>query len=152
MSMEMEEILNETVPQSELEKFEKKYNREMQSKILSPTTQFEYAWCLIRSNYANDMRSGITLLEDLCKKHPDGKRDYIYYLALGYTRLKEYSTAMKYVQAFLEIEPNNQQVITLEMYIKKKMEYEGLKGAAVAGGAALVIGGILGLGFALAKK
>ncbi|KXJ82400.1 mitochondrial fission 1 protein [Aedes albopictus] len=152
MSTEMEEILNETVPQSELEKFEKKYNRELQSKSLSHTSQFEYAWCLVRSNYANDMRSGITLLEDLCRKNPEGKRDYIYYLALAYTRLKEYSTAMKYVQAFLEIEPNNQQVISLEEYIKKKMEIEGLKGVAMAGGAALVLGGILGIGFALAKK
>lgn len=148
----MEEILNETVPQSELEKFEKKYNRELQSKSLSHTSQFEYAWCLVRSNYTNDMRSGITLLEDLCRKNPEGKRDYIYYLALAYTRLKEFSTAMKYVQAFLEIEPNNQQVISLEEYIKKKMEIEGLKGVAMAGGAALVLGGILGIGFALAKK
>lgn len=98
------------------------------------------------------MRSGITLLEDLCRKNPEGKRDYIYYLALAYTRLKEFSTAMKYVQAFLEIEPNNQQVISLEEYIKKKMEIEGLKGVAMAGGAALVLGGILGIGFALAKK
>lgn len=59
---------------------------------------------------------------------------------------------MKYVQAFLEIEPNNQQVIGLEEYIKKKMDIEGLKGVAMAGGAALVLGGILGIGFALAKK
>lgn len=97
-------------------------------------------------------KQGITLLEELCKKNPEGKRDYIYYLALAYTRLKEYSTAMKYVQAFLEIEPNNQQVIVLEEYIKKKIDIEGLKGAAMAGGAALVLGGILGIGFALAKK
>lgn len=148
----MEEILNETVPQSDLEKFEKKYNRELQSDSLTHTSQFEYAWCLVRSNYTNDMKSGITLLEDLCKKNPEGKRDYIYYLAIAYTRLKEYSTAMKYVQAFLEIEPNNQQVISLEEYIKKKIDIEGLKGAAMAGGAALVLGGILGIGFALAKK
>lgn len=148
----MEEILNETVPQLDLEKFEKKYNQELESGHLTYTTQFEYAWCLVRSNYANDMKSGITLLEDLCKKNSEGKRDYIYYLAIGYTRLKEYSTAMKYVQAFLEIEPNNQQVISLEEYIKKKIDIEGLKGAAMAGGAALVLGGILGIGFALAKK
>lgn len=32
------------------------------------------------------------------------------------------------------------------------MEKESLKGLAVAGGAALVLGGVLGLGFALAKK
>uniref|UniRef100_A0A1Q3FYE8 Mitochondrial fission 1 protein n=1 Tax=Culex tarsalis TaxID=7177 RepID=A0A1Q3FYE8_CULTA len=148
----MEEILNETVPQIDLEKFEKKYNQELHGECLTHTTQFEYAWCLVRSNYTNDMKSGITLLEDLCKKNPEGKRDYIYYLAIGYTRLKEYTTAMKYVQAFLEIEPNNQQVISLEEFIKKKLDIEGLKGAAMAGGAALVLGGILGIGFALSKK
>ncbi|XP_053695409.1 mitochondrial fission 1 protein [Sabethes cyaneus] len=149
---EMEEILNETVPQIDLEKFEKKYNREIETNSLTHTTQFEYAWCLVRSNYRNDMRSGITLLEDLCRKNPEGKRDYIYYLAIACTRLKEYSTAMKYVQAFLEIEPNNQQVISLEEYIKKKINIEGLKGAAMVSGAALVLGGVLGIGFALAKK
>ncbi|XP_058820281.1 mitochondrial fission 1 protein [Topomyia yanbarensis] len=149
---EMEELLNETVPQSELEKFEKKYNRELGEKVLSHTTQFEYAWCLVRSNYRNDMKSGITLLEDLCIKNSEGKRDYIYYLAVAFTRLKEYQTAMKYVQAFLEIEPNNQQVICLEEYIKKKINIEGLKGVAMASGAALVLGGVLGIGFALAKK
>lgn len=148
----MEEIINETVPQTELEKFEKKYNQELHSQSLTHTTQFEYAWCLVRSNYSNDMKSGITLLEDLCKKNSEGKRDYIYYLAIAYTRLKEHSTAMKYVQAFLEIEPNNQQVISLEEYIKKKMDIEAVKGVAMASGAALVLGGILGIGFALAKK
>lgn len=91
-------------------------------------------------------------MEDLCDKNPEGKRDYIYYLAIARTRLKEYSTAMKYVQAFLEIEPNNQQVISLEEYIKKKINIEGLKGAAMVSGAALVLGGVLGIGFALAKK
>ncbi|XP_055639945.1 mitochondrial fission 1 protein isoform X2 [Toxorhynchites rutilus septentrionalis] len=96
--------------------------------------------------------AGVRLLEDLCVKNSDGKRDYIYYLAIAYTRLKEYSTAMKYVQAFLEIEPSNQQVIGLEEYIKKKMDIEGLKGVAMASGAALILGGILGIGFALAKK
>jgi len=32
------------------------------------------------------------------------------------------------------------------------MEKDGLRGIAVASGAALVIGGLVGLGFALAKK
>ncbi|XP_055639943.1 mitochondrial fission 1 protein isoform X1 [Toxorhynchites rutilus septentrionalis] len=148
----MEEVLNDIVSQEELAKFEKKYNQELNNKSLSHTTQFEYAWCLIRSNYTNDIKSGVRLLEDLCVKNSDGKRDYIYYLAIAYTRLKEYSTAMKYVQAFLEIEPSNQQVIGLEEYIKKKMDIEGLKGVAMASGAALILGGILGIGFALAKK
>lgn len=45
----------------------------------------------------------------------DGKRDYIYYLAIGNARIKQYSLAMKFCKAFLQIEPNNQQVISLEV-------------------------------------
>jgi fission 1 protein len=148
----MEEILEDIVDPKELEKFEKEYMREMESKVISIKTQFEYAWCLIRSNYASDVHKGITLFEDLCSRNPEDKRDYIYYLALGYTKLKQFQTAHKYVKAFLEIEPNNQQVLQLDEYIQKQVDKETMKGAAVAGGAVLVVGGLLGLGFALAKK
>lgn len=37
-------------------------------------------------------------------------------------------------------------------YVQKQIDRETVKGAAVAGGALLVVGGLLGLGFALAKK
>jgi mitochondrial fission 1 protein len=97
-------------------------------------------------------KKGITLFEDLCDRYPSGKRDYIYYIALGHTKLKQYGIAHKYVKSFLELEPNNTQVIALEDFIKKQIEKEGLIGVAVAGGAALVLGGLVGLGFALAKK
>ncbi|EAA14436.4 AGAP009852-PA, partial [Anopheles gambiae str. PEST] len=137
----MEEILNDSVVNDELEKFEKKYNEELKNGAVSTNTQFEYAYCM-----------GLVLLEDLFVKHPEGRRDYLYYMAIGHTRLKEYSEALKHAQAFLEIEPNNQQVIALEELIKKRMDIEGLKGVAKATGAALVVGGILGLGLALLKK
>lgn len=42
--------------------------------------------------------------------------------------------------------------LLLQEYIKKQNDKEMAKGMAVAGGAALVLGGILGLGIALAKK
>ncbi|XP_055712395.1 mitochondrial fission 1 protein [Phlebotomus papatasi] len=149
----MEELLNEIVPPAELEKFEKKYQQEVEEQNVSHKTQFEYAWCLVRSNYQADIQKGIILLEDLATRHAEGKRDYIYYLAIGHTRIKEYTVALKYVRSFLQIEPNNQQVINLEQIIKKKLEREGMIGVAVAGGAAaLVVGGLLGLGLALAKK
>lgn len=58
---------------------------------------------------------GILLLEDLMTRHVEGKRDYIYYLAIGNTRIKQYTDAAKYCKAFLQIEPNNTQVLGLEV-------------------------------------
>jgi hypothetical protein len=40
---------------NKFQKFEKEYMRELESKEISIKTQFEYAWCLIRSNYASDV-------------------------------------------------------------------------------------------------
>lgn len=57
------------------------------------------------------------MLEDLAQKHSEGNRDYIYYLAIGNARIKNYSVALKFCKAFLQIEPNNQQAITLEVRI-----------------------------------
>lgn len=37
-------------------------------------------------------------------------------------------------------------------HIRNKMEKETMAGVAVAGGAALVLGGLVGLGFALASR
>jgi len=93
------------------------------------------------------------LLEDLYSNHSESeKRDCLYYLAIGNARIKEYSKALSFVRAFLQIEPANQQVQHLETLIRKKMEKEGLMGMAVAGGVIIGVASILGLGIAMAKK
>lgn len=90
--------------------------KELQDKkCVSAKTQFEYAWCLIRSKYGADINNGIKIFEGLSKDNPEDKRDYIYYLAIAYCRIKDYPTSQKYVKAFLEIEPNNQQVLLLDV-------------------------------------
>jgi len=45
------------------QRFEKKYNAELLKGPVSKETTFEYAWCLIRSKYTNDIVKGIHLLE-----------------------------------------------------------------------------------------
>lgn len=98
------------------QKFEKVYMKELQDKkCVSAKTQFEYGWCLIRSKYGADINNGIKIFEGLCKDNPEDKRDYIYYLAIAYCRIKDFPTSQKYVKAFLEIEPNNQQVLLLDV-------------------------------------
>lgn len=86
-----------------------------EKKFVTVKTQFEYAWVLIRSKYGADINNGVKIFETLTKDDPENKRDYIYYLSIAYTRIKDYQTAQKYVKAFLEIEPNNQQVLLLDV-------------------------------------
>ncbi|XP_063236902.1 mitochondrial fission 1 protein [Bacillus rossius redtenbacheri] len=149
----MEDVLDEIIPTDELRKFERVYHGQLTAGNVTDKAQFEYAWCLVRSKFPTDIKKGIILFEDLFQKGTgDSKRDCLYYLAIGCARLKEYSKALQYVRAFLQVEPDNQQVQTLEKQIKKRMEKEGLVGMAVAGGIVLALGGLVGLGIAMSKK
>ncbi|KAL5005219.1 hypothetical protein ScPMuIL_018675 [Solemya velum] len=150
----METIISEIVDPSDLKRFEAQYLDQARRGPVSEKAQFEYAWCLIRSKYLDDMKKGVALLEDLFQKAPDesSQRDYLFYLAVGYTRIKEYEQALKYVKTLLRIEPGNHQAKDLHRYIDKKMKKEGLMGMAIVGGAALALGGLVGLGVALSKK
>nr|QBH73493.1 hypothetical protein [Liposcelis bostrychophila] len=146
-----EEILNEIVPSEDLKKFERIYYNQLNSGSASKEAEFEYSWCLVRSKYPADIRKGIMILEQLYTKYVNERRDYLYYLALGNARLKEYSKALQFCRAFLQIEPTNHQVQQLETVIKKKMDREGKLGLAIATAGVLALGGIVGLGVALAK-
>lgn len=88
----------------------------------------------------------------MCKTNKEGVRDYLYYLAVGNARIKEFSKALKYVKSFLSIEPGNQQVLHLETLIKKRMDKEGTMGMAIAGGLVITVGAIAALGISLASK
>ncbi|ESO86379.1 hypothetical protein LOTGIDRAFT_195115 [Lottia gigantea] len=151
----MDVIVEEHVNPDDLKKYEALYRDQERRGPPSDKATFDYAWCLVRSKYLKDMERGTSLLEDLFHNTKDegAKRDYLYYMAIAYTRTKHYDTALKYTKAIKRIEPNNRQATQLENYIKEKMKKEGLMGMAIVGGAALALGGIVGLGIAaLAKK
>lgn len=148
----MEDVLDEVVSSEDLKKFEHVYYEQLYAEDVTEKAQFEYAWCLVRSKYSADIRKGIVLLEDLYINHDSGKRDCLYYLAIGNARIKEYSKALSYLRAFLQIEPGNTQVKQLERLIQEKMEKEGLYGIAVVGGIIVGIAGVLGLGLAIANR
>ena len=50
--------------------------------------QFEYAWCLVRRKYIEDVHRDAVLLEELLAKG----RDLVFFLAVGSDLLKEYKT------------------------------------------------------------
>ena len=150
----MEALLEDYTPADEMKKFEKAYYDEVnKGSSIHNQTRFNYAWCLIRSRYRADIQRGILLMEDLCSSgDADARRDYLFYLAIGNTKIQDYERALQLTKKFLSVEPENRQAHELEKLIKDRMTKEGLKGLAMAGGAALVIGGLVGLGMALAKN
>uniref|UniRef100_G1TM35 Mitochondrial fission 1 protein n=1 Tax=Oryctolagus cuniculus TaxID=9986 RepID=G1TM35_RABIT len=152
----MEAVLNELVSVEDLKKFEKKFQSEKAAGSVSKSTQFEYAWCLVRSKYNDDIRKGITLLEELLLKGTqDEQRDYVFYLAVG--NYLEYDRALKYVRrAAAHGSPQNNQAKELERLIdkamKEKVKADGLVGMAIVGGMALGVAGLAGLiGLAVSK-
>lgn len=149
----MDSLLDDVVPADDLKNFERQFHEQLKRGFVNPKTQFEYAWCLVRSKYSADIKKGTHLLEELCRRgEEEAKRDYLFYLAIGNAKLKEYQLALKYVRALLHLEPNNKQALELEKVIKKRMEKEGFIGMAIVGGAALALGAIVGLGIAISKK
>ncbi|XP_061431228.1 mitochondrial fission 1 protein [Lethenteron reissneri] len=142
----MEAILNDFISAEDLMKFEKKYNAEMAKGPLSPATQFEYAWCLVRSRHSEDVKRGVRLLEELCHNAKgDELRDYLFYISIGYYRLKDYEKALKFVKTLLRKEPTNQQALQLEKLINKAMQKDGLVGMAIVGGVVVGLAGLASL-------
>ncbi|KAM9500971.1 mitochondrial fission 1 protein [Clarias gariepinus] len=150
----MEAVVADVVSPEDLKRFEKKYNLELAKGAVSKETKFEYAWCLIRSKYTDDMRKGIQLLEDLVQKSSkDDQRDFLFYLAVANYRLKEYEKALKYIRILLKNEPGNNQAIEMEKLINQALKKDGLVGMAIVGGIGLGVAGLAGLiGLAVAKS
>ena len=124
--------LDSNICDEDIAEHEKNYATELRnSPVVSTKTQFGYAFVLIKSKCENDMRKGIRLLEDLCHSGID-QRDFIYYIAVGYYRLKEYGPAIKYTERVLSIEPENLQATNLLQIIKEKRKKDALIGAAVS--------------------
>ncbi|XP_053321064.1 mitochondrial fission 1 protein [Spea bombifrons] len=150
----METVLSDLVAVEDLVRFEKKYLAELSAGALSKSTQFEYAWCLIRSKYSDDIRKGAVLLEELLPKgSKEEQRDYLFYLSVAHYRLKEYEKALRYIRTLLSAEPNNSQAKEVEKVIEKTMQKDGLVGMAIVGGMALGVAGLAGLiGLAISKS
>jgi len=137
-----EAIECDTVSADDLAKFEQKYNEHSVRGPVPKQVQFEYAWVLVRSAVSSDVRKAVVLLEDVYSKgSEEEKRDYVYYLALGYTKLKDYQKAKKFIDAILYKEPNNGQALELKALVDNKLKKDGLLGLALVGGGALVFGG-----------
>lgn len=150
----MNDIIEETIGDDEIAKLKHKFEESKTSGGEGEiTAKFHYAYSLLRSIHSQDTMYGISLLEELYYQgNQTNKRDYLYYIAIGQTRLKKYDLALDCINHFLQFEPENRQAKQLRSFIKEKLTKEGIVGMAITGGAALVLGGLIGLGYSLAKK
>lgn len=150
----MNDIIEETIGDDEIAKYKQKFEEAKTSGGEAEiTAKFHYAYSLLRSTHSQDIMYGISLLEELYYKgNQTTRRDYLYYISIGQTRLKKYDLALDCINHFLQFEPENRQARQLRSFIKEKLTKEGIVGMAITGGAALVLGGLIGLGYSLAKK
>ncbi|XP_015706236.1 mitochondrial fission 1 protein [Coturnix japonica] len=118
----MDPEFDDVVAPEDLMVLERRYTLACQQGAPSRRCRFEYAWGLLRSRYHGDIRKGVAMFRDLMADgDPDERRDYVYYLAVGNYRLKEYEEALKYVGALLQAEPGNTQGLRLQQLVRKRM-------------------------------
>ncbi|XP_068686009.1 mitochondrial fission 1 protein-like [Montipora foliosa] len=143
--------MDDSLTDEDMKGFEEAYNTELEKGNVSPNTQFNYAWCLIRGNDKSYILKGVLLLQGLCHSGAD-QRDYLFFIAQGYYKLGEYKSALRYTNRLLQIEPNNRQGIELQDKINNQLKKDGLIGLGILGGTALVMGGAAALAGVLFSK
>ncbi|KAI6244047.1 Mitochondrial fission 1 protein [Aphelenchoides fujianensis] len=152
--MDAANIVDDYVEQGDLDNFRRAYDEQVRRGEASAITAFNYAHALIRSTKEN-VKTGIYIMESLLKKDSEDvpKRDYVFFLAVAYARLKasEYDRALTYVDVLLNAESDNRQAIALKKLINERMKKESLIGMAVLGfGGALALG--IGAAAMLARR
>ncbi|KAI6209594.1 Mitochondrial fission 1 protein [Aphelenchoides besseyi] len=152
--MDAANVVDDFVDSADLENFRRAYEDQVRRGDASAIVAFNYAHALIRSTKEN-VKTGIYIMESLLKKDSEDvpKRDYVFYLAVAYARLKEYDRALSYVDVLLGAESDNRQAIALKKLINERMKKESLLGLAVLGfGGALAIGGAIAAGALLSRR
>ena len=76
-------------------------------------TKFSYAWGLVRSKDKDDIRRGVSLLEELRFADPSRDRECRYYLAVGHFKLGNYGEAKSFILPLIKMEPRNDQFQSL---------------------------------------
>lgn len=150
----MEDIVEHTISDEEISRAAVAYDKAKEAGGEAEiTARFQYALALLKSAHKNDITKGVTMLEDLYYSGDQSqRRDYLYFIAIGSTRLKHYDMALESINLFLQYEPTNHQATQLRDFINKKLTQDGLLGMAMTGAAVVAVGGLVGLMMKLASS
>ncbi|CAD6190503.1 unnamed protein product [Caenorhabditis auriculariae] len=143
--MDYVNILDERIDPIDIHNAREAYAKQAARGEPSIAAKFSFAHALIGSKIKREVHDGIQMLECLLKEDSnDGSnRDYVYYLAVANARLKNFDRALSYIEVLVNAESHNRQAMSLKKAIETKMRNDGLLGAAIIGGGAVIVGGIV---------
>ncbi|KAG1808611.1 uncharacterized protein BJ212DRAFT_1382043 [Suillus subaureus] len=131
----------------EIEVLRLQYEKELGQSHITVQTKFNYAWGLVKSPVRENQVEGVRLLQEIYRTEPSRRRECLYYLALGYYKMGNFTDARSFNDLLLSREPTNLQAQSLASLIDKGVTREGYVGMALAGGVAavgtLVIAGLI---------
>ncbi|KAG1769541.1 hypothetical protein EV702DRAFT_1141111 [Suillus placidus] len=122
----------------EIEVLRLQYEKELAQAHITVQTKFNYAWGLVKSPVREHQVEGVRLLQEIYRTEPSRRRECLYYLALGYYKMGNFTDARSFNDLLLSREPTNLQAQSLASLIDKGVAREGYVGMALAGGVAAV--------------
>ncbi|KAG2042533.1 hypothetical protein BDR03DRAFT_911881 [Suillus americanus] len=122
----------------EIEVLRLQYEKELGQSHITVQTKFNYAWGLVKSPVRENQVEGVRLLQEIYRTEPSRRRECLYYLALGYYKMGNFTDARSFNDLLLSREPTNLQAQSLASLIDKGVVREGYVGMALAGGVAAV--------------
>ncbi|KAG2344010.1 mitochondrial fission 1 protein [Suillus weaverae] len=122
----------------EIEVLRLQYEKELAQAHITVQTKFNYAWGLVKSPVRENQVEGVRLLQEIYRTEPSRRRECLYYLALGYYKMGNFTDARSFNDLLLSREPTNLQAQSLASLIDKGVAREGYVGMALAGGVAAV--------------
>ncbi|KAG1880387.1 hypothetical protein C8R48DRAFT_162956 [Suillus tomentosus] len=142
----------------EIEVLRLQYEKELAQSHITVQTKFNYAWGLVKSPVRENQVEGVRLLQEIYRTEPSRRRECLYYLALGYYKMGNFTEARSFngmlrmrllalsylviytrcTDLLLSREPTNLQAQSLASLIDKGVAREGYVGMALAGGVAAV--------------
>ncbi|GAV27030.1 hypothetical protein PMKS-000491 [Pichia membranifaciens] len=108
---------------------------ESEQPIATVQSEFNLGWGLMKSSDDDDVKQGINMLTHIYNTMPSRRIECVYFLSLACFKIKEYREATRYVDAFLQVEPNNKQALTLKKMIENELAKDSLIGFAIVSSA-----------------
>lgn len=72
-----------------------------ESPIPTVQSRFNYSWGLLKSNNDENVKLGISILTEMFKDVPSRRSEFLYFLALGSFKLKQYRESEKYINVLI---------------------------------------------------